>query len=36
MHGMKAGGSFRSAANGVAKKGLTKGTMIKMKNGGAC
>ena len=30
------GGSFRSAANGVAKKGLTKGTMIKMKNGGAC
>lgn len=30
------GGSFRSAANGVAKKGLTKGTMIKMKNGGMC
>ena len=30
------GGSFRKAANGVAKKGLTKGTMIKMKNGGAC
>ena len=30
------GGSFRSAANGVAKKGLTKGTMIKMKNGGSC
>jgi hypothetical protein len=36
MHGMKAGGSFRSAANGVAKKGLTKGTMIKMNKGGAC
>ena len=30
------GGSFRSAANGVAKKGLTKGTMIKMNKGGAC
>ena len=36
MHGMKAGGVFRSAANGVAKKGLTKGTMIKMNKGGAC
>ena len=30
------GGAFRSAANGVAKKGLTKGTMIKMNKGGAC
>jgi hypothetical protein len=28
------GGSFRSAANGVAKKGLTKGTMVKMAKGG--
>jgi len=36
MHGMKAGGMFRKAANGIAKKGLTKGTMIKMKNGGMC
>jgi len=31
------GGSFRKSANGVAKKGLTKATMVKMKNGGrAC
>ena len=30
------GGSFRTSANGVATKGKTKGTMIKMKNGGAC
>jgi hypothetical protein len=36
MHGMKAGGAFRASANGVATKGKTKGTMIKMKNGGAC
>ena len=36
MHGMKAGGTFRASANGVATKGKTKGTMIKMKNGGAC
>jgi hypothetical protein len=36
MHGMKAGGMFRKAANGIAKKGLTKGTMVKMKNGGMC
>jgi len=28
------GGSFRSAANGVAKKGLTKGTVVKMSKGG--
>ncbi len=30
------GGSFRSSANGVAKKGLTKGTQIKMNKGGTC
>jgi hypothetical protein len=36
MHGMKAGGTFRASANGCAVKGKTKGTMIKMKNGGAC
>jgi hypothetical protein len=31
------GGTFRKSANGVAKKGLTKATMVKMKNGGrAC
>ena len=32
--GMKAGGMFRTAANGVAKKGLTKGTQVKMCGGG--
>jgi hypothetical protein len=36
MHGMKSGGTFRASANGIATKGKTKGTMIKMKNGGAC
>jgi hypothetical protein len=30
------GGSFRSAADGCATKGKTKGTQIKMKMGGAC
>jgi hypothetical protein len=31
------GGSFRSSANGIATKGKTKGTQIKMKSGGkAC
>ena len=34
MHGMKSGGMTR--ADGCAIKGKTKGTMIKMKNGGAC
>ena len=28
------GGSFRTSANGVAKKGLTKGTQVKMCGGG--
>jgi hypothetical protein len=28
------GGTFRKSANGVAKKGLTKGTMVKMSKGG--
>ena len=28
------GGTFRSSANGIAKKGLTKGTQIKMCGGG--
>ena len=33
--GMKAGGTvFRSSANGIAKKGLTKGTQVKMCGGG--
>ena len=38
MKKMAGGGlaAGHKAANGVAKKGLTKGTMIKMKNGGAC
>jgi len=35
--GMAAGGSFRASANGVATKGKTKGTQIKMNKGGkAC
>jgi hypothetical protein len=34
---MASGGSFRSSANGVASKGKTKGTMVKMNMGGkAC
>jgi len=33
---MSAGGSFRSAADGVASKGKTKGKMIKMNYGGKC
>jgi hypothetical protein len=38
MMGMKKGGAvFRKAADGVAKKGKTKGTQIKMNKGGyAC
>ena len=38
MHKMASGGkvSQLSKANGVAKKGLTKGTNIKMNKGGAC
>ena len=38
MMGMKSGGAvFRKAADGIAKKGKTKGTMIAMKGGGyAC
>jgi len=35
--GMAAGGSFRASANGVATKGKTKATQIKMNKGGkAC
>jgi hypothetical protein len=37
--GMKKGGavgSFRSAANGIASKGKTKGKQIVMKKGGMC
>jgi hypothetical protein len=31
------GGAFRSSANGIATKGKTKGTMVKMNKGGkAC
>ena len=33
--GMKSGGTFRTSANGIAKKGLTKGTQIKMCGGGS-
>ena len=44
MKGMKAGGMTKMGAvktaapsiNGIAKKGKTKGTMIKMRNGGSC
>lgn len=35
--GMKKGGSvFRSSANGIAQRGKTRGTMVKMNNGGKC
>ena len=30
------GGSFRSSANGIAQRGKTKGTQVKMSSGGAC
>jgi hypothetical protein len=34
---LKNGGAFRASANGVATKGKTKGTMVKMNMGGkAC
>ena len=33
---MSGGGSFRSAADGVASKGKTKGKMVKMAMGGKC
>jgi hypothetical protein len=33
---MAGGGSFRSSANGIAKKGKTKGKQVTMKNGGKC
>jgi len=32
----KSGGSFRKAADGIASKGKTKGTMVKMAYGGKC
>jgi len=34
MKKMAAGGTFRSAADGIATKGKTKGTQIKMNKGG--
>lgn len=34
MKKMASGGSFRSSANGIAKKGKTKGTQVKMAAGG--
>jgi len=34
MKKMASGGSFRSSANGIAKKGKTKGKQIKMAGGG--
>lgn len=34
--GMAKGGSFRSSADGVAKKGKTKGKQITMAKGGKC
>ena len=36
MHKMAKGGTASSRADGCAIKGKTKGTMIKMKNGGMC
>jgi hypothetical protein len=33
---MSGGGSFRSAADGVASKGKTKGKMVRMMMGGVC
>ena len=30
------GGTFRKSANGVAQRGLTKGTQVTMKKGGMC
>jgi len=33
---LAAGGSFRKSANGVAQRGLTKGTQVTMKKGGKC
>jgi len=37
MPKMAAGGTFRASANGIATKGKTKGTQIKMSKGGkAC
>ena len=30
------GGTFRKSANGVAQRGLTKGTQVKMQKGGMC
>ena len=32
--GMASGGSFRASANGIAQRGKTKGTKIKMNKGG--
>jgi hypothetical protein len=36
MHKMAGGGSASARADGVATKGKTKGTMIKMMRGGSC
>ena len=36
MKGMAKGGSFRASANGIAKKGKTKGKQVKMAKGGKC
>jgi hypothetical protein len=34
--GMAKGGTFRASANGIAKKGKTKGKQVKMASGGKC
>jgi hypothetical protein len=36
MTKLAGGGTFRKDANGVAKRGLTKGTQVTMKKGGKC
>jgi len=35
MKKMASGGSFRTSANGIAKKGKTKGKQVKMASGGS-
>jgi hypothetical protein len=36
MHGKKAGGMAYARGGGIEMKGKTKGTMVKMRNGGKC
>ena len=36
VQNMAKGGTFRASANGIAKKGKTKGKQVKMASGGKC